>query len=282
MGVATELLRATTTDGETLHGLLFRPEADELPLDLAVLLIHGVGGNFYSSVVASVGQALAERGFHAAAMNTRGHDWVSTSSGTHRFRGASFEDFEDCLPDIDGQLTMLTDHGYRRFVLFGHSLGAVKVVFYQGTRQRSGVIGVVACSGPRQFYSSRLVEQEDFPEKITEAQQMLDDGRGEEFLYAQTGTSIGLFSARTFVSKYGPHERNDVRPHAARLGCPILTTAGGDEAPAYTRHAHELAEAAGMLGTCYIVPGANHTYDGHRGELFDVAERWLAPITQGS
>lgn len=279
MGIVTELCRATTTDRETLHGLLFQP-SESTPADLVVLLLHGVGGNFYSSVVASVGQALAERGYHAAVMNTRGHDWVSTSSGASRFRGAAFENFEDCMADIDGLLAFLGERGYRRFVLFGHSLGAVKVVFYQGTRQRSDVVGVAACSGPRQFYSSRLLEHEDFPQKIVEAQDMLAEGRPEDFLWAQTGTSIGLFSARTFVSKYGPHERNDVRPHAGRVGCPLLATAGGDEALSYARHARELAEAAGPAGTCHVVPGANHAYDRHRDELFDLTAGWLAPIAE--
>ena len=40
-----------------------------------------------------------------------------------------------------------------------------------------------------------------------------------------------LFSAATYVNKYGKHENNDVRPHAGRLGCPHLAIAGGAEHP---------------------------------------------------
>ena len=39
--------------------------------------------------------------------------------------------------------------GYRRFILIGHSLGAIKSIIYQGTRQRADVVGIVSCSAPQ-------------------------------------------------------------------------------------------------------------------------------------
>ena len=42
------------------------------------------------------------------------------------------------LPDLDGALEFLTKQSYRRFILIGHSLGAIKSIIYQGTRRRTG------------------------------------------------------------------------------------------------------------------------------------------------
>ena len=160
MSIETQLLDFTTSDKETLHGLLFTPR--EKPSDLALLMVHGVAMNFYLPPLATFGQALAERGFHCFVINTRGHDWISRAGNLTKFGGSAYENLEDCLPDLDGALDYLSSHGYRRFILIGHSLGAIKSIIYQGTRQRADVIGIVSCSAPRQFYSERIARQAGF------------------------------------------------------------------------------------------------------------------------
>ena len=279
MAIRTELCRFDAADGQPLHGLLFRPEEDGRQSDLALLQVHGVGGAFYRGSLPTVGQMLAERGYHVMPMNTRGHDWITRGRDPNGFIGATYENFEDCLYDIDGALTFLASRGYKRFVLYGHSLGSVKVLFYQGTRQRNDVIGLVSTSAPRQFYAARAIEQPDFPRRMTEAEAMVEDNRGEEFLWAPASGSIGIFTARTYVSKYGRHEQNDVRKHAATLTVPLLTTAGGKESEFFHLHALELAEAAGPeLGTWRIVDGALHSYQGYETVLVDAVESWLEGI----
>ena len=90
---------------------------------------------------------------------------------------------------------------------------------------------------------------------------------------------MGLFSARTYISKYGRHEKNDVRPHAAHLGCPLLTIAGGAEHRFFPVHAKELAEAAGpKLGTYRLVDGSNHFYDHHESEVIEIIAQWMGKI----
>ncbi len=220
MPVRTELCRFEAADGEALHGLLLRPENGQ-ESDLAIIQIHGVGGSFYRGIGSVVTEMLAERGWHAMPMNTRGHDWITRGRDPQAFIGSTYENFEDCLPDIDGALAFLGSRGYRRFILYGQSLGAVKVVFYQGMQQRREVVGVIATSPPRQFYAAR--------------------------------------ATRTYIGKYGRNEQSDVRKQAAKFTVPLLTTAGGKESDFFHLHARELAEAAGPeLGTWHIVEGANH------------------------
>jgi pimeloyl-ACP methyl ester carboxylesterase len=207
-------------------------------------MVHGVAMNFYMTPLARIGQVLAEQAYHCFVINTRGHDWISRAGDLTAFGGAAYENLEDCLKDLDGALDYLSTRGYMRFILVGHSLGCVKSLLYQGTRQRLDVVGMVSCSCPKQYYSARAIEQPQFKELMANAEQLLAQGKGEEFLWAPASGGTGLFSARTFVSKYGPHEKNDVRLHAGRLGCPFLAIAGGTEHPFFPEYAKELADAA--------------------------------------
>ena len=277
MDTETQLLSFKTSDRETLHGLLFTPR--EQKSDLALLLVHGVAMNFYLPPLATFGQALAERGHHCFVINTRGHDWISRAGNLTKFGGAAYETFEESAKDFDGALECLSAQGYRRFILVGHSLGCVKSLLYQGNRQRNDVIGVISCSCPRQFYSARAEEQPEFEQLMAKAEELVAQDKGEEFLWAWTSGAMGIFTARTYVNKYGRHEINDVRRNAGRLGCPHMAVAGGAEHPFFPRYAKEIAEAGGASATYKIVPGANHFYTNHESEVVEIIADWLKQFT---
>ncbi|HYA28235.1 MAG TPA: alpha/beta hydrolase, partial [Acidobacteriota bacterium] len=139
-------------------------------------------------------------------------------------------------------------------------------------------IGVISCSCPRQFYSARAEDQADFKQLMAKAEDMVAQNSGDEFMWALTGGSRGIFTARTYVNKYGPHEINDVRPQASRLGCPHLVIAGGAEHPFFPRYAKELAEAGGASASYRIVPGSNHFYSNHEPEVIELLADWLKQI----
>ena len=273
MKITTRLCSFKTSDNERLHGLLFTPT--DAKSDLALLFVHGVAMNFYLPPLATFGQALAEQNYPCFVINTRGHDWISRAGNLTKFGGAAYETFEESLIDLDGAFNYLADQQYRRFILVGHSLGCVKSLLYQGARQRREIVGVVCCSCPKQFYSARALEQPHFTELMSQAEQWVAQGKGDKFLWAPASGGDGLFTANTYVNKYGRHEKNDVRPHAARLGCPLLTIAGGTEQPYFLEYAQALADAAGANGTCKIVPGANHFYARHESEAVEIIGEWL-------
>lgn len=273
MTIHTRLCNFRTSDKETLHGLLFTPPDGRS--DVALLLIHGVAMNFYLPPLSAFGQALAEQGYHCFVINTRGHDWISRAGNLTAFGGAAYETFEESAQDLDGALDYLAAQGYRRFVLIGHSLGCIKSLLYQGTRRRLDVLGIVSCSCPKQFYSARALEQPEFEKLMSNAKQLIAHDKGRELFWAPASGAMGLFSARTFENKYGRHERNDVRPHARRLGCPHLALAGGSEHPFFPEYAKELASAGGATGAYKIIPGANHFYHNHEQEVIDIIAAWL-------
>ena len=185
--------------------------------------------NFYLPPLSVFGQELAARGFHSFVINTRGHDWISAPaiSPSSADRLTSF--FEDCLPDLDAALEFLRKQRYRRFVLIGRSLGAIKSIIYQGTRRRRDVVGIVSCSAPRQFTQSGSRANRVFRRIDGQAEALVAKGKGDELLFIGVGATPGLLTARTHVNKYGRDDNNDCRPYAKRLGCALLALVRGAE-----------------------------------------------------
>jgi alpha-beta hydrolase superfamily lysophospholipase len=212
MNYQTQILTFTTAHNERLHGALLTPPNKKS--DTALIFVHGVAMNFYLPPLFNFGQELSQRGHHSFIINTRGHDWISRAGNLSKFGGSAYENLEDCLPDLDGAFDYLQQQGYRRFVLIGHSLGAIKSIIYQGTRQRAEVVGIVSCSAPKQFYSERIARQPQFRELIEQAEAMVAEGRGEELMSISVGATPGIFSARSHLNKYGKDDRNDCRPYA--------------------------------------------------------------------
>jgi pimeloyl-ACP methyl ester carboxylesterase len=272
MNFQTEICTFKTADSERLHGVLFTPER---PSDLALLFVHGVAMNFYLPPLFTFGQELAARGFHSFVINTRGHDWISRAGNLTKFGGSAYENLEDCLPDLDGASDYLKQQGHRRIILIGHSLGAIKSIIYQGTRQRPDVIGIVSCSAPRQFYSERVARQAGFRELIEKAEAMVAEGKGEELIPVGVGSTPGIFTARSHVNKYGRDDNNDCRPYVKRLGCPLLAIVGSAEPKFFYDYAQEIVAAAGPEGTCKLVDGAGHFYHRHISEMVEIIYQWL-------
>src|ERR1044071_7812553 len=156
----------------------------------------------------------------------------------------------------------------------GHSLGAIKSIIYQGTRRRGDVTGIVSCSIPRQFYSERINRQPGFREVIDKAEQLVAAGRGEELLSVAVGATPGIFTARTHLDKYGKDDRNDCRPYAKRIGCPLLAITGSAEPAFFHEYAREIAQAVGARATCKLIEGANHFYNKHTAQTVGVMHEW--------
>jgi pimeloyl-ACP methyl ester carboxylesterase len=277
MNFQTEICTFKTADNERLHGALLT--VPERPSDLALLLVHGVAMNFYLPPLSIFGQELAQRGYHSSVINTRGHDWIARAGNLTKFGGSAYEVLEDCFPDLDGALEYLTQQkSYRRFILIGHSLGAIKSIIYQGTRQRPDIAGIVSCSAPRQFYSERAARQPGFREVIERAEALIAEGKGDELLPVAVGPAPGIFTARTHLNKYGKDDRNDVRPYAKKVGCPLLVLVGSAEPKFFHRYAQEIANAADD-GTYRLVEGANHFYNRHTQEFVEIIDEWLGRVT---
>lgn len=277
-----ELVKTTTTDDVRLDGALYFPSSStgHNKFD-AVLLLHGVGGNFYgSSLLNRFVPPLTEAGLHVLLVNTRGHDGFFNGSGGRRF-GAAFEVVDECRLDIAAWINFLAQKELRRVVLAGHSLGAIKAVYYQAQSGSDIVRRVLAMSPPRLSYECFQAgcEGPEFFESYATARRMVKHDGGDDVFKATFPFPL-LISARTFIDKYGPGERYNILKFSDRVACPTLFTYGSAELEHGGIAFAGLPEAldrlpGGERRRVIVVEEADHHYSGLQEELIERVLTWL-------
>lgn len=211
------LVRIPTTDGLLLDGALSELPAGK-PKSRAWVLLHGTGSNFSSpGILEGLAQLFASRGEAALRLNTRGHDLLAkipTMSGSIK-GGAAFENIGDAHLDIEAAAAWLTDAGYEKVSLLGHSLGGVKVITSQAEHPIPEVDELVALSPPRLRYES-LIQDHVFKQRFDQARQLVDSGRGQEFVEMTSPMKLWM-PAEGIVEKYGLEDRFDIVEHLPRV-----------------------------------------------------------------
>lgn len=279
-----DLVNVTTRDGVRLDGAYQSADrASMLPCD-AVCLIHGTGGNFYSSTLFDeLAARLRALGCGVLRVNTRGHDVMSnavTSKGGRRL-GAAYERLDECRHDVAAWLDWLRQTAGPRVALVGHSLGAVKCLYALAHEPTLGAAAVVAISPPRLSYAWFCTSDEGpaFLETYRRAEQLVAADEPAALLDVQLPLPF-VITAAGYVEKYGPDERSNYLTFVAGVACPVLVTFGTVEAArnmAFRGAAEALAELRrppDRLATVTI-EGADHFYTGVRPALFERVETWL-------
>ena len=283
--VLVDLVQTTTRDGVRLDGTYQAPAAvsPAVPVD-AFCLVHGTGGNFYSSTLFdALAERLLELGCGVLRANTRGHDGISTAATAKggRRQGAAYEVVDDCRHDLAAWVGWLVQRGGPRVGLLGHSLGAVKCLYALAQEPRQAVTCLVAVSPPRLSYAwfCSSPQAQHFLATFTLAEQHVERGEAAALLDVKLPLPF-VITAAGFVEKYGPDERYNYLKFAAGVPCPTLVTHGSLEVENNMafRGAPEALE--GLKTRCprlsaETVAGADHFYTGVREELVARVESWL-------
>lgn len=278
-----DLVEMWTSDGVRLHGALqtlessstHRQSTEDLIAD-AALLLPGVGGNFYgSSLIAGLAAACTSAGVAALRVNTRGHDTICTVKTRigGLLQGGAFESVDECRHDIDGWVQFLTEQGYERVVLIGHSLGAIKALYSQSQAANPAVAAVIPVSPPRLNHD--VFRQADssppFLDSLAQAQALVADGQANTVFHAKFPFPMHM-TASTFLDKYGPESRYDILKFAHNVTVPCHFVYGELELAQGGIAFHELDSAVAGLDwrqppSIEIVPAANHFYSGVEDQL---------------
>ncbi len=279
-----DLVQTTTADGIRLDGVFQAPaKPGTAGLDMnAWCLVHGTGGNFYSStLLEACAERLLELGCSVLRVNTRGHDGISTAAATGRGGvrlGAAYEIVDDCRRDLAAWVDWLRQRAGQRVGLLGHSLGAVKCL-YALAHQPDLASRVVALSPPRLSYAWFCSSPESalFLEHYQQAQRLVQEGQPLTLLEVRLPLPF-VIAAAGFVEKYGPEERYNYLRFLSAVRCPVLLTLGSAEAQnnmAFRGAAEALGELRYGQLTVETIAGADHFYTGTRPQLLDRVESWL-------
>jgi pimeloyl-ACP methyl ester carboxylesterase len=286
----SELVKTSTRDGFQLDGAFQQP-GGKRPTELNVdgfCLIHGTGGNFYSSsLLGDLAERLLHLGCPVLRVNTRGHDGISTAvtaQGGKR-QGAAYEIIDDCRHDLVAWAEWLRGRVGPRLGLLGHSMGAVKALYAAAHEPVLVPNTVVAVSPPRLSYAAFCASASagEFLGTYQRAESFIAAGKPATLMEVQTPLPY-VITAAGYVEKYGPDERYNFLKFLPAVRCPTLITLGGQEVQstmAFQRLPADLDLLARprSLSQVNIVAGADHFYTGRRTELLDAVDRWLQGIS---
>ena len=293
-GFTGELVRFRTGDGLELHGFLVLPTGRQKPV--GVLHVHGWDGNFYENrFIYDAAAEYTGRGMPFLAANNRGHDYISDilrePQCDYVQLGGMYERLGDCIEDIRAGLRLLAGRGCRRFILQGHSHGAVKVAHYLSTIQDKRVAGLVLLSPSDDLGWGRKLLGSRFEPTRRKARALVKVGRERELLPA--GTFPSPVSAGTFLDCFGPDSiagmfnlsRTDRAefPELAAVRVPVFVAVGTVE-EAFPMEPAEYVRAIGQAMTgvrsfhSRVIRGAPHNFLGREKQLAAALGRWLDEV----
>ena len=282
-----DLEQVRTEDDVLLHGALRRPEggpSSSAPADV-VIMHHGVGGNFYNQhFFDPLGDRLLDAGCAILRVNNRGHD-LAYNSPKGRL-GAAFESVDDCLKDWKSWIDHAASLGFKRIALWGHSLGAVKSIYFLASGGDPRVAWAIATSPP-QFSYSDYVSRPDghlFTAYFDEAKRLVAEGKPDAVFPVTIPTNV-ILAAKTYLDKYGPEERFDIAKLLPNVRVPILVTIGAKEgAGPESPDRFSFLGLADQIGTLAQnqdnvsfshIQGADHFYSGVTDDLWRAIDSWL-------
>lgn len=280
--IAVEVICARTHDGVLHSGALIQAEKPNGP-PVAVLWIHGGARNFYYPSYLRIGQTLAARGVAFVSGNTRGRDVgavVRWDDALDRpvLGGAAWERFDEGVLDLAAWVDRISDLGYPRVVLVGHSMGGWRVAQYQASHSDARVGGLVLASTPL----APPDPQRHSPELVELAERMVVDGHGDDLLPPERlghhQSASGFLRLREVnLDLYGMRSGEALLAH---VGCPVLAWFGTDADEARLGSVADLDTARRSLPATTrfetrLIEGANHMYNGHEGKVARILSEWI-------
>lgn len=121
-----------TEDNIKLDGLLYK---SEIVSNEVVISVHGMTSNCFKKRDDIFASQITKNNISYFCFNNRGHDLTAfvdkyiDNKRTGVILGTSFEDVLDSYYDIIGAIKAMTDIGYEKIHLQGHSMGSTKIVY---------------------------------------------------------------------------------------------------------------------------------------------------------
>lgn len=290
-----EIVRTYTEDGLNTQGILCEPVEERE--DMVVIHVHGSYGNFYENFfLDDMAEEFAAHGVSFLSGNTRGRDYyadfkIKKPDGYDSRRiGGIREVFSECKLDINAWVKLALSRGFRKIVLQGHSLGAMKVIYYLAETKKPEIVALVLISPPDNFGIQYKHFGERFEKDLRLAKDMMAR-KSDELMPAESyfdpitaEAFVALFGGPKTTGMFSYFDKSLLKDSPLReIRCPILATFGTiDEAVANDVEycAKTLKETAVLATSCTtkIIEKANHSYHGKERELARIVASWVKSL----
>jgi len=288
-----ELVRTTTKDKLKLQGFLSLPKD---PTKKVVLHIHGLEGNFYENeFIDYLAEAVNEKGFAFCSVNTRGAgvltDFVSDQEGTKSYSsvGAARELVNDIILDLQAWIDFLNKRGFNYFILSGHSLGTIKVVYYQATKQNPKVKGIIILEPVDYVSFAEQAAGKNFSQYLKQAKKMINKGKGKELLPDNWHFLIKC-SAQTYWDWFNKNSKarifefnNPMKPSPLlkKIKIPVLAIMGDkDKYIKNPKTALEYLHQQLKYCTPVLIKNADHWYNKTIRKLREEIKNWISSLSK--
>lgn len=279
------LVRVALDSGERLTGAWYPPAQ---PTRVALLHLHGKGGNFYSSTGASIPEHDDGREVAHLSLNMRCHDLGYTRPdvrmpdahrGVIAVAGGMWERLADGYRDVEAGIAWLAERGYDRVFIAGHSSGgwyAAQACARSGGAVAGQLLLSPVISNKRHldvWFSDGGLERAE-----REARELVAQGEGHRLL--ATRTWYYAISAASLLERL--EEPDDVLETmlAAAPGVPLMLACGTEE-PRVPQWRALFDGLATEHKQWLELDGVGHDYGGRERELTDAvlafARTYAAP-----
>lgn len=278
--------RIGTKDGLELHGLLYEPDKKTTK---ALIHIHGWVGNFYENKFLDyIAKDITSKGFAFLTFNNRGagiiNDFIRRKKSKVDYVriGGSLEEFKDCIFDIEAAINSLSDKGYEKIILEGHSLGCQKATFYKYNTKDKRVSGLILIAPVDDVDFSNNVLKTRYEESLNIARKMVKNGKGNNPV-PKWMAFYPLLSAEMFLSiKDSESDSGKLFYYAGKLteikniNCPVLAIFGSkDDYQPNPAEKLELLKEKVKDCDVKLIQGAGHGFVNYEEQLSKAIANWL-------
>ena len=288
------IVQVETKDHLWLHGLLLEAKNSKA----IFIQIHGTASNFYEEdFVKTMAERFVLEDVSILSTNNRGVGVYDAWDG----KGTATELFKGCLLDIDAWVKFALERGYKKIFLSGHSLGTEKVVYYMAQGTYRAEVTAIVLLAPADSPGWRLYDEKYRPSaegrnrvasQVERAQQMVDDGRGDELMNRKEYGGIMPKTPKSLLNFLGPNTeiRKTLPFHSGKLdmyskiNVPILAIIGDQEE--YTsippQQALELMKKENSRTEIHQLKNCDHDFNDREDELIQLVAYFVKNITSKS
>lgn len=285
----TSFLRITTKDGLELHALLFEPDRKTTK---ALIHIHGWVGNFYENkFIDYVAKETVLRGFSFLTFNNRGagiiNDFIKRKGSKVDYVriGGSLEEFEDCIFDIKAAVDFLSEKGYEKIILQGHSLGCQKATFYKYKTRDKRVNGLILLAPVDDIGFTKKQLKSKYKKSLGIVKEMIKNGKRYKPV-PKWMAFYPLLNAKMFLNIADPESSSGrIFDYLGKLkeiknvNCPILAVFGSkDEYQSDSDEKLEILKKNVKDCDIKLVKNARHGFVGFEEKLSGLIGNWLTKL----
>ncbi|WP_135304776.1 alpha/beta hydrolase family protein [Haloarcula amylovorans] len=277
--ITLESMTYTAEDGQAFDG--FEITSDHVEMehpDTGILFLHGLRGFALGGGIAPVAHPLARNGMRCLTVNKR-------NSG----KGYETSNFDELDRDIAGAIDWLRDQGCSEIILWGRSLAATEVAYYQGKRNDPDVDAVVLAapfadirerSTKNYFEAVSDDSSAAYEAFVADAEELVASGHGNELVALPRPVDDGIeyipMTAESFLSYRSPESNCATIDWVGDISVPILLLPHAADRNVTPDEAREIADASRQSSLVEVHPiEADHFFTGAEHEVAGVTADFI-------